>query len=585
MISSTLPGIYIRDQLVPDSTIRIDRSCVAGFVGIAERGEVDVPIRCSSFAEYQEHFGGFNGPGILPYAVYGFFNSGGRECVVVRTMHDGSSSTTHTATLALPDIDGNEAFQLQARTKGTWGNSLSFKLWYAMGESYKLVDLPHGISSELALTSTDNLLPGDFIGLSSENGQSIFSIKEIRENCIVLSKPVNFDLIQGIVPVLYTLQINCSMGRKDACEDFLWLSPNPLRKDFFLTIINARSKNVTIRCVNEQAVLPLELPRSCLSGGHDGVVDLEPSDFIGAYFGAGRGKGLGIFQGIEDIALLCIPDVCLFSGIKDKDSALNAIRTVQFAMVELAQQMPACFAILDVPHGGKIQDAVAWSRQFDSAYSALYYPHIRCIDPSDPAGLQTVLLPCSGHIAGLYGAQDHEYGSFHVPANLYIPGAISLSQVLNQQESEYLYESRVNPLKSIPGKGIKIWGARTLSSDPEWCFINVRRSFSRIAQALKHGTAWAVFEPNDQSLRKRLTRSISAFLIEMWREGYLVGKAPEQAFFVQCDQELNPPEYRDQGIMVTRIGLALSKPLEFLIINLEAEREGAQVQVKTIESL
>jgi phage tail sheath protein FI len=183
-------------------------------------------------------------------------------------------------------------------------------------------------------------------------------------------------------------------------------------------------------------------------------------------------------------------------------------------------------------------------------------------------------------VCGCIAAQDAERGIFYAPANLTLCGAVSAAVRPQAAEEEFLYAAGVNVLKYFPGRGVKIWGCRTLSSDPAWRAINVRRTFSRISQSLKKGTQWAIFEPNTGDLRKRLVRQVSGFMLDLWREGCLAGTAPAQAFFVRCDEELNPPENAEKGILVFEAGAAITRPAEFFRIRITAEKEGGSVYVE-----
>lgn len=191
------------------------------------------------------------------------------------------------------------------------------------------------------------------------------------------------------------------------------------------------------------------------------------------------------------------------------------------------------------------------------------------INPLDKMGLSTIFVPPSGHISGAFAENDEKQGIYKAAANIFIKGAVGLDQRISDKEYELLYPRGINSFKYIPGKGIKIWGARTISSESSWKYINVRRTFSVIQEALKDGTGWAVFEINEPSLRKRIVRQITAFLIEIWQEGYLLGVSPEESFFIRCDDELNPPENIDMGIITVEIGVSIAKPAEFLVIRLK----------------
>jgi phage tail sheath protein FI len=201
------------------------------------------------------------------------------------------------------------------------------------------------------------------------------------------------------------------------------------------------------------------------------------------------------------------------------------------------------------------------------------------LNPFDQSAVKTYRVPPSGAVCGCFSAIDREKGIFHAPANCLLQGALGLSEKIDESSYELLYSAGVNLLKYFPGKGIKTWGVRTLSSDPDWRYINVRRTFSAICKSLKLGTQWAVFEPNNNNLRKRLVRHVSGFLLDLWMKGYLAGSTTEQAFYIRCDDELNSPEQIDAGILTFEVGLAISKPLEFFNIFITAEREGANVYV------
>ena len=202
------------------------------------------------------------------------------------------------------------------------------------------------------------------------------------------------------------------------------------------------------------------------------------------------------------------------------------------------------------------------------------------IDPLDQSGAKTVRVPPSGAVCGAIAVVDSKKGIFHAPANTLLHGAVGISHQINDSEYEMLYPAGINLLRYFPGKGIKVWGARTLSSSPDWKFINVRRTFSSICRSLKSGTQWAVFETNDKNLWKRVVRQVSGFLLDLWMQGYLAGSTAEQGFFVRCDEELNPPENIDNGILTFSVGLAITKPTEFYKIAITAEKDGVSVYIK-----
>jgi hypothetical protein len=177
-------------------------------------------------------------------------------------------------------------------------------------------------------------------------------------------------------------------------------------------------------------------------------------------------------------------------------------------------------------------------------------------------------------MAGIWARNDSQRGVHKAPANEVVAGAIGLQYQTTHNEQAILNPAGINVIRSFPGRGIRVWGARTISSDPSWRYLNVRRLFNYIEESLLLGTQWAVFEPNDMDLWERIKRDISAFLIRTWRDGALFGNTAAEAFYVKCDAENNPPETRDVGQLIVEVGIAPVKPAEFVIIRLSQWQSG-----------
>ena len=173
----------------------------------------------------------------------------------------------------------------------------------------------------------------------------------------------------------------------------------------------------------------------------------------------------------------------------------------------------------------------------------------------------------SGAMAGVFARTDATRGVHKAPANEVVRGAIGLAYQTTKGEQDTLNPNGVNCIRAFPGRGIRVWGARTVSSNPSWRYISVRRLFNYVEESIREGTQWVVFEPNDHFLWARITRDITAFLRLVWRSGALFGTTPETAFYVKCDEELNPPEVRDAGMLIVEIGMAPVKPAEFVIFS------------------
>lgn len=307
----------------------------------------------------------------------------------------------------------------------------------------------------------------------------------------------------------------------------------------------------------------------------------------------GNRKGLNVLAAIDEIAIVAAPG---FTSPAAYDALLNHCELMEDRV-----------AILDGPQSvgsinnlTKVGTATA-SRQkdkegdegtspkssggqrprnSDDGYGAVYFPWILGRDPFNRSSL--IPMPPSGHIAGIYARSDATRGVHKAPANETVRGALNVSYRVTRQEQAELNPQGVNCIRFFPREGIRVWGARTLApAASEWRYINVRRLINMIKEAIAQSTRWVVFEPNDQDLWKAITRDVSAFLTLLWRQGALVGATPEEAFYVQCDAETNPPEVRDAGQVVTRIGLAPVKPAEFVIFQIGQGLNGTETKMQT----
>ncbi|MBN1147928.1 MAG: phage tail sheath family protein [Anaerolineales bacterium] len=299
-----------------------------------------------------------------------------------------------------------------------------------------------------------------------------------------------------------------------------------------------------------------------LSGG--GMKPLTAKDFIG---NMSERSGLGGLEAIDQVRLVVCPDV--MAGYDGSAEARERVKMTQEAMIAHCEKARYRFAILDAPPGLNAQQAIEWRRyiNFDSSYAALYYPWIQVADLSG-SGSTTKMVPPSGHMAGIYNRADAERGVHKAPANETVLGAIDLELRLSKGEQDLLNPLGVNCIRTFPGRGIRAWGARTLSSNGAWRYVNVRRLFIMVEASLDAGMQWVVFEPNDSTLWAKVLRDCRSFLKVIWLSGALFGNTPEEAFYVKCDEELNPPEIRDLGQLIIEVGLAPVKPAEFVIFRL-----------------
>ncbi|SFY19643.1 phage tail sheath family protein [Streptomyces atratus] len=294
-----------------------------------------------------------------------------------------------------------------------------------------------------------------------------------------------------------------------------------------------------------------------------GVARVDPAEYVGD---AAARTGFAGLEAIDEITMVAVPD--LMSAYQRGDIDAEGVKAVQLAVISHCEQMGDRVAVLDTPPGMNAQRVRTWRNDdagYDSRYATVYYPWLKVFDPATG---QNALVPPSGHVAGVWARSDGERGVHKAPANEVIRGALDLEIRLSKGEQDLLNPIGVNCVRAFPGRGIRIWGARTLSSDPAWRYLNVRRLFNYLEESILLGTQWVVFEPNDDRLWSSIRRNVTAFLTEEWRRGALFGRTAEEAFYVKCDRDNNPQESIDLGQVVCEIGVAPVKPAEFVIFRL-----------------
>ena len=243
--------------------------------------------------------------------------------------------------------------------------------------------------------------------------------------------------------------------------------------------------------------------------------------------------------------MVAVPD--LMAAFEQGAVDLETVKAVQLAVIAHCELMGDRMAILDPPPQLSAQDAVKWRRieaGYDSKFAALYYPWIKVLDPVSGSNR---FIPPSGHIAGVWARNDNERGVHKAPANEVVRGAVELQTQLTRTEQELLNPIGVNAIRSFPGRGVRVWGARTLSSDPAWRYINVRRLFNYLEKSILTATQFAVFEPNDPALWGKLTRSISSFLIGEWRKGALFGRTRRRGVLREVRRRDEPGRRHRRG--------------------------------------
>jgi phage tail sheath protein FI len=271
-------------------------------------------------------------------------------------------------------------------------------------------------------------------------------------------------------------------------------------------------------------------------------------------------SGLKALEDIDEISIVAAPGAT--AGYADDTKRSLAI--IQLVIAH-AQRMRYRIAVIDSGDKQTVGDVRDMRGKIDSSYAALYYPWITQLDPVTQ---QDINLPPSGAVCGIYARNDINRGVYKAPANEVVDGAIGLELILNKAQQDILNPQGVNCFRFFEGRGYRLWGARTVSSDPEWKYVNLRRYFAYLEHSIDKGTQWAVFEPNGERLWANMRITISDFLFNEWQNGALLGDRADKAFFVKCDRSTMTQNDLDNGRLVCLVGVAALRPAEFVIIRI-----------------
>lgn len=587
------PGVYHEDREQRFTPISLGRSGVVGFLGLAERGPTHVPVRITGMPRFHEVFGDLPQGGFLAPAVDAFFRNGGQECFVVRVVHRAGSGTgdfAWPASLRLSDRQGQPTLQIEAASEGLWGNSIRVSARVQVPRAQTILTLDARVGDcEATIRSTHGFRAGTLVRFYNEGSgaggrghpDEVFRfITGVAEKTLRWSpdEPLERGLAASaptyVEPVEFEVRVNCPFAN----EVFRDLSMHPGSPAFVERVVADRSRLIRAKSLASPSPPPWNLPATvdgaALEGGRDGVEDLTPDDFIGMTGGPGERTGLQSLELVEEVDLLAIPDLMwLFQrnqGTPGRPfSTLKDVEVVHDAMIAQCERLNDRFALLDSPFPDLPGRTREYRLQFDTRFAALYFPWVVV----ERRG-ERLVIPPSGHVAGVIARCDADMGVHRPPANEVIHGAEDLAVILRDEDIGALNAEGINCLRSASVRGLRVWGARVICSDPQYRYVNVRRTMNAIVKAMNRHLQWVVFEPNVPSLWKTLTRNITDFLVDLWRKGYFTGRTPEEAFFVKCDDETNPPEERDAGRLLIEVGVAPVRPAEYMVLRVAQEMQG-----------
>lgn len=540
------PGVFVEELEGGSRPVEGVGTAVAAFVGFAESGPLNEPVRITNWSQYTKTFGEFIEGAYLGHSVYGYFANGGGTCYVVRVGGGAAAA------------ESGGASALETAPRQALGGFRIAALPSAAGQDVT-VDVQRVASAEKDAEPKSRRGAAAKAGAeadSGDGGKASDEGKDLKDAYKLLVKA------GGSVVETFDVSTDKASAR--------YVVTQVKERSKFILVEEGDATTGGVLALPEKQSLALPAPEAAPPQG-------EPADdqerVVGQYVGdVSRRSGLSGLEAIDDVTMVAAPD--LMAAYERGDLTREQIKAVQLAMINHCEGMANRMAIVDPLPDMKPDEVHEWRQNeagFDSKFAALYYPWIKV---ADPVNGRSFMMPPSGHIAGLWARNDEARGVHKAPANEVLRGALDLGIQITKGEQERLNPTGINCIRSFPGRGIRVWGARTLSSDPSWRYLNVRRLFNYLEESIFQGSQWVVFEPNDERLWATVRRNVAAFLVGEWRQGALFGSTPDEAFYVKCDAETNPPEVIDAGQVVCEIGVAPVKPAEFVVFRISQEALG-----------
>lgn len=569
------PGVYVEEFESGTKPMEGVGTSTAGFVGLAERGPVvGVPQLVTNFADFKRTYGGYLSENefgeyrFLAYTVEQFFLNGGARCFVSRVVPSDAKCASGVIPQAAPVLS------FIAKNPGAWGEDIGITMTASSKAKTQVLEVVGAEEDKkYRVKNAAGFNVGDVIAYNDGKAVIYSKVEKNQDNVITLSVKLPATVVDtNLLPdkVITTCEFNLEVKYADVIESYENVSFN-IESANYISKKMAKSELIEARYVGKEETEPVapfveiagkeEKVTVSLTGGSNGsVAKISAADFIGVDNGAGNRTGIQSFVDNDMVSIMAVP------GVTDPN--------VQLTLVAHCENLGSRFAVLDMPKDAKkVQDVINHREIVDSTYAAFYHPWLQVFDPLDK---KNVMVPPSGSVMGIYARSDNSRGVHKAPANEVVKGCTGLECQFNKGEQDILNPKGVNLIRSFPGQGIRVWGARTASSDGSWKYINVRRLFIYIEESIKANTNWAVFEPNDEVLWVRVQRTISVFLNNMWRNGSLAGSSPEEAFFVNIGRDTMSQDDIDNGRLVCVIGIAPVKPAEFVIFRITQKTNSAE---------
>jgi phage tail sheath protein FI len=603
------PGVYIEEVSFRAKTIEGVSTSTAGFVGPARYGPTSgEPELLTSFADFERIYGGLDpldyGANYLAHGVRAFFEEGGRRIYVARIFDgdDGDRATTDNQAIASPPA---QRINLTARFPGRAGG-MRITFLPRLSDNL-LVDDPTAdppvatirrvqefdtvlvtSASPPSLTLYDVVRAGDDLALQEPGGAvepfSSFTpgSQQVRLLTVdvAIERPVTRpkrprerftlpEVLEGFSfhpqhgNALTAYFTEAPIARRLALVVPFAITPDSGALDTGVEMAEALlGADVLDAVADDESSAAQRQQVYRLEGGGDGSLP-GANDYKGGSNGTVK-SGLAAFEDLEDISIVAAPGYS--RGYATANTARQSqIRAIQAHLIAHCERMRYRIAVLDSPDGQTVGEVRSFRGQVDSTHAAMYYPWVRVVDPVTEDELA---LPPSGFVAGIYARNDVEKGVHKAPANEVVRMAVGFEFLLNKAQQDVLNPEGVNCFRFFEGRGYRLWGARTISSDPEWKYVNLRRYFAYLERSIEKGTQWVVFENNHEPLWANVRRTVEDFLFNEWKSGHLMGEKPQEAYFVRCDRSTMTQNDIDNGRLICLVGVAPVRPAEFVIFRI-----------------
>ena len=611
------PGVYVEEVSFRSKSIEGVPTSTTGFAGMTRFGPVQypggptttTPRLITSFTEFERVYGGLEPLQLaaeripfVAHAARAFFENGGKRVYISRVFSAGANSGVAQLAIQVSDIFATWT----ARWPGEYGNALVETRIVrsgnvAVSDKSTFGGVPQARSAKAG--AVVEVLPD---GTSIPKSNAPLDLTKLR---VVQVDPTTHEqrfldsaggtsaLNATDTVLICELQVVVTVG-PERVDVYQGLATDPAQKRYIGKILegdNPEDENAVVylrynpaSSADTGGFLAAKLMAALrgnadpgvparLAGGRDGV-EATPDDLNGEEAdldnAAVKATGLAALGEIDDIAIVALPDAGAYDDAVNRELATSLLLTH-------AENLKYRIAVVDGPPNASLNAIRKFRGQFDSKYGALYHPWIEILDPlerpAQGAPPRRLLLPPCGFVTGIYARSDIERGVHKAPANEVVRGLTKFEININKARQDVLNPEGINALRFFEGRGNRVWGARTVSSDAEWKYVNVRRLFIYIEHSIDKGTQFAVFEPNNPKLWANITQTIEDFLLPLWSDGALLGDKPEQAFFVRCDRTTMTQNDIDNGRLICLIGVAPTKPAEFVIFRIGQFTAGAKI--------